>query len=611
MANATKYNIELRNKSGKLRQYLTPYAPDVKWEWNRIGGCGRCSIKLKMPYRKIDFNAGDDIQIRMPTGGSGIDFNTKLLLHGDGTDSSTTITDETGKTVTVVGNAQIDTAYKVFGTGSIFCPAAGDYLTLASNADWNFGTGNFTIDFRVMFSSLPHTNQLIVVASAYTDANNYWYLFLQDYLAGTQRWRFYVKKGGVLVVDLNVASSIAVDTWYHIALVRNGNSWTFRQNGIQVGDALTYSGEIGDSGILYIGWGVDIDYLKGRIDEFRISDKARWTADFTPPTKAYSLQSKLVYRGWVAGIVPSLKIPQEITLDVRGYFDLLDLLVVHDSGSKKTYTNNLVSAIVTDIIDTFVAPNSDITKGTIDTALFAADTLQFKCSASEALKTLAELEGQVEYGVDEDLVFFWRAQSSTLRKKFFIGDNVEVFERRIDWSKLLNKIYFEGGEVDGTPYVKTAEAIDSQSIYFLAEGIISNSSIVTSSVADQYLGAILKERSNPQLTLRFKIPNTSLRLEDTIPLGEVAVADPDYDQETYIVGETGDGGSDLTVGEKADGGSDALVGAVFQDQIDRIVYTLSNSEEKFNIEITLGDSILETSAKIKQLELLLSSLRQR
>jgi len=42
------------------------------------------------------------------------DSFTKLLLHCDGTDGSTTFTDESGKTVTAVGNAQIDTAKKVF-----------------------------------------------------------------------------------------------------------------------------------------------------------------------------------------------------------------------------------------------------------------------------------------------------------------------------------------------------------------------------------------------------------------------------------------------------------------------------------------------------------------
>ncbi len=391
MANTKYYNVELRDKSGYLKGYITPWVKDLAWEWNRIGGCGRCQIKLGMAYRRFEFSAGDDIQIRVKSGAT----------------------------------------------------------------------------------------------------------------------------------------------------------------------------------------------------------------------------SKLVYRGWINGIIPSLKIPQEIDLDVRGYSDLLEFLVVQNVGGKKTYTSTLISSIVTNIVDTFITPNTDITKGTIDTANFSPDTIQFKCSIAEALKTLAELEGKIEYGVDEDLVFYWRTESEVLAHRFLIGDNIEIFERRVDWSQLLNKIYFEGGEVSDTPYLKTAEAIDSQSMYFLAEGIVANSSITTSAVADQYLSSILRERAAPRLILRFKVLNTSKRMEDTIPIGEVAVYDSDYDEGLYTIGELADGGSDLVVGLTADGGSNATVGGVYQGQIDKIRYTPSNTDERFNIEVTMGGSFLETAAKIKQLELLLSNIRQR
>ena len=47
--------------------------------------------------------------------------DVSLLLHGDGTSGSTTITDSSSNAVVVTanGNAQIDTAVKKFGTGSI------------------------------------------------------------------------------------------------------------------------------------------------------------------------------------------------------------------------------------------------------------------------------------------------------------------------------------------------------------------------------------------------------------------------------------------------------------------------------------------------------------
>lgn len=43
------------------------------------------------------------------------DGYTVVLLHMNGTDASTTFTDESGKTWTAGGNAQIDTAQSKFG----------------------------------------------------------------------------------------------------------------------------------------------------------------------------------------------------------------------------------------------------------------------------------------------------------------------------------------------------------------------------------------------------------------------------------------------------------------------------------------------------------------
>ena len=74
--------------------------------------------------------------------------NVTLLLHGDGTSGSTTITDSssTPKTITVNGNAQIDTAVKKFGTGSIEFDGTNSNLTLASGL---IGSDDFTIEYFV------------------------------------------------------------------------------------------------------------------------------------------------------------------------------------------------------------------------------------------------------------------------------------------------------------------------------------------------------------------------------------------------------------------------------------------------------------------------------
>jgi hypothetical protein len=73
--------------------------------------------------------------------------SVSLLLHMDGTNGSTVFTDlsPVPKVVTRFGDAQISTAQSKFGGSSAYFDGTGDYLTVASSADFGFGTGDFTI----------------------------------------------------------------------------------------------------------------------------------------------------------------------------------------------------------------------------------------------------------------------------------------------------------------------------------------------------------------------------------------------------------------------------------------------------------------------------------
>ena len=65
------------------------------------------------------------------------------LLHFDGADGSTTFTDEKGKVWTPAGNAQIDTS---LGYNTGLFDGTGDYITSPAHADWNFGSGDWTVE---------------------------------------------------------------------------------------------------------------------------------------------------------------------------------------------------------------------------------------------------------------------------------------------------------------------------------------------------------------------------------------------------------------------------------------------------------------------------------
>ena len=69
----------------------------------------------------------------------------ELLLHLEGADASTTITDSGGKnqTVTAHGAAQIDTGQSVFAGQALMVASTDDYVS-ADTGDFAFGTGDFT-----------------------------------------------------------------------------------------------------------------------------------------------------------------------------------------------------------------------------------------------------------------------------------------------------------------------------------------------------------------------------------------------------------------------------------------------------------------------------------
>lgn len=68
-------------------------------------------------------------------GGGVPSANVKSLLHFDGANGSTTITDETGRAWAAVGNAQISTARSKFGSASLLLDGTGDYAETADAAD--------------------------------------------------------------------------------------------------------------------------------------------------------------------------------------------------------------------------------------------------------------------------------------------------------------------------------------------------------------------------------------------------------------------------------------------------------------------------------------------
>lgn len=214
------------------------------------------------------------------------DSYTKLLLHCDGTNGSTTITDKIGKTMTAYGNAKISTAQSKFRGASLSLDGSGDYISSPNSVDFRFGTGDFTIDFwlysNVAWSSQPFSAS--ICGQKKNDTTNGWVLYRDSNYPTKINARVGLQN------SFPTGSTPTANVWEHWALVRNGTTLKWYKNGIL--DATTTSSvDVNDTtGLFLIGladsWASS--FLNGYVDELRISKGiARWTANFTPPTAPY------------------------------------------------------------------------------------------------------------------------------------------------------------------------------------------------------------------------------------------------------------------------------------------------------------------------------------
>lgn len=195
------------------------------------------------------------------------------------------LTDESGKVWTPYGNAQLDTAQKKFGSSSILFDGTGDYIDTPDSADFDVGSGDFTIDFWVKRNGTG-SFQAMFYQSSGTASNSSIYVEFTNL----------DKLEGGVVTGTTFKDIVSTNTFndttafHHVALVRYGNTLTLYYDGTSWGTVDVTGVTVNNSTATpkigsYDGTQI---YLNGWIDEFRFSKGiARWTSNFTPPTSEY------------------------------------------------------------------------------------------------------------------------------------------------------------------------------------------------------------------------------------------------------------------------------------------------------------------------------------
>lgn len=283
----------LNSGSGVNTSDATAVASDIKTDKTAYVN----SVKLTGTFAGVDSSDANSVAADIAngktayvnnveiTGTRGIDSYTKALLHFDGSNDSTTFTDETGKTWTAAGTAKLSTSQKAYGASSVLFDGDSDFIYTASNSDFSFGADPFTIEMWVYPTrSTTSADVLFMMGS---DANN----------------RIQIHHANLSLVFISLVSGsnaayyvyntlLTVNTWQHIAFVRDGTNFYLFKNGVLQSPSTTYTAVSTNSmppnSRVHIGARrYDDDsiagYFQGNIDEFRISKGiARWTTNFVP-----------------------------------------------------------------------------------------------------------------------------------------------------------------------------------------------------------------------------------------------------------------------------------------------------------------------------------------
>jgi hypothetical protein len=181
----------------------------------------------------------------------------------------------------VFGNPTISSVQSKFGGSSAFFNGS-SYISFPASNDFNFGTGDFTIECWVYLLSqgtggtggynhyFSVVNQNTFTFKSY---EGYYYLYAND------------------ATQVQTAAAPVLNSWQHLALVRNGTSLRIYVNGTLAGSStINANTSYGANGASFIGSPTNPngEFLNGYLDEFRLTKGiSRYNANFTPSTVAF------------------------------------------------------------------------------------------------------------------------------------------------------------------------------------------------------------------------------------------------------------------------------------------------------------------------------------
>ena len=213
----------------------------------------------------------------------GNDSYVKLLLHADGENNATTDSDysSSAHTLTFEGDAKISTTQAKFGNSSYYFDG-NDYIESDNTSDWDFGSGDFTVDW---WEYRPSSGGAAISRDCASSAQAFLFAFNGDLVYMSS------PAGAWDIAYQRTIGSSVIGAWSHLAVVRSGNNfYTFRDGVQQDTWSSSLSLRTHASGLCLGRTQNGANNMNGYLDEIRVSKGiARWTSNFTVPSRRYDL----------------------------------------------------------------------------------------------------------------------------------------------------------------------------------------------------------------------------------------------------------------------------------------------------------------------------------
>jgi len=172
-----------------------------------------------------------------------------------------------------------------------------DFTTLGNNVVQSL-TGDYTIEFWVYWRGGSNFQRVFDFGTTGDPFTSPWIWFSPD--VGGNLVRFAISTNGLGTPQtLDASMAFPQNTWTHVALVQTGTTLTMYINGTSVTsyNAITiHPSDLGSTTENWLGqsqFGGD-PHFNGKIEEFRISNIARYTTNFTPPATEFTLDANTV-----------------------------------------------------------------------------------------------------------------------------------------------------------------------------------------------------------------------------------------------------------------------------------------------------------------------------